>query len=302
MLEIRLKIGLNFIISLLKKNNMTIPISIIIPTYNEEKNLPACLEAIDNWSNDIHIIDSNSTDKTKEIAKKHCVNFITYKNKQIWPKKRQWAIDNLTIKYDWILLLDADEILTNNIKNEIEESIKDKKYNGFELLFRLEFLGRQLKFAYPGLYKTMLFRKGFGSYERLIKTEYSKNELPIETHEHFIVEGKTKKLKSSIIHRNVNDIHDYIRKHNHYSDWNAEVILNPIELKLKPSLFGNQAARRRFIKSKFENFLLFPLLVFVYFYFLRLGLLDGRAGFYYSGLQAIQTFHINAKVYEKINK
>ena len=57
MLEIRLKIGLNFIISLLKKNNMTIPISIIIPTYNEEKNLPACLEAIDNWSNDIHIID-----------------------------------------------------------------------------------------------------------------------------------------------------------------------------------------------------------------------------------------------------
>lgn len=280
---------------------MTIPISIIIPTYNEEKNLPACLEALDNWSNDIHIIDSNSTDKTKEIAKKHCVNFITYENEQIWPKKRQWAIDNLTLKHDWILLLDADEILSNNIKNEIEVSIKDKRYNGFHLLFRMEFLGRELKFAHPGLYKTMLFRKGFGSYERLINTEYSKDELPIETHEHFIVEGKTKKLKSPILHRNVNEMHDYIRKHNHYSDWNAEVILNPIESKLKPSLFGNQASRRRYLRLIFENTLLFPLIVFIYFYFFRLGFLDGKPGYYYCAYAAIQTLHINSKVYEKKN-
>jgi len=281
---------------------MPIPISIIIPTYNEEKNLPACLEALDNWSNDIHIIDSNSTDKTKDITEKNNANFVTYESKKKWPKKRQWAVDNLPLKYDWVLLLDADEILLDDIKNEIETSIKDKRYNGFELFFRVEFLGKPLKFAHPGLYKTTLFRKGFGHYERLINTEYSKDELPIETHEHFIVKGKIKKLKSPILHRNVNDLHDYIRKHNHYSDWNCEVMINSIETELKASLFGNQASRRRFIRLKCEKNSLFPLFVFVYFYFLKLGFLDGKPGFYYCGLAAIQTFHINAKVYEKKNK
>jgi len=281
---------------------MTVPISIIIPTYNEEKNLPSCLNALEKWSDDIHVVDSNSTDKTRDIAEKNNANFVTYENQKIWPKKRQWAIDNLALKYDWVLLLDADEILLDDIKNEIEASIKDKSYNGFELLFRLEFLGKPLNFAHPGLYKTLLFRKGFGSYERLINTEYSKDELPIETHEHFIINGKTKKLKNPILHRNVNDIHDYIRKHNHYSDWNAEVMLNPIESEIKPSFFGNQASRRRYIRLKFEKNSLFPLFVFVYFYFLRLGFLDGKPGFYFCGLAAIQTFHIQAKVYEKINK
>ena len=278
---------------------MSVPISIIIPTYNEEKNLSACLAAIRHWSNDIHVIDSNSTDETKNIAQNFNVNFINYENNLIWPKKRQWAAENLTLKHDWILFLDSDEILLDEIKNEIEISIKDNKFNGFSLLFRVEFLGKPLKFAHPGLYKTMLFRKGFGSYERLINTEYSKDELPIETHEHFIVKGKIKKLKSPILHRNVNNMHAYIRKHNHYSDWNAEAAFNPIESVLKPSLFGNQASRRRYIRLKFENSLFFPLLTFVYFYIFGLGFLDGKPGFYYCGFAAVQTFHTISKIYEK---
>ena len=122
--------------------------------------------------------------------------------------------------------------------------------------------------------------------------------MPIETHEHFIVKGKIKKLKSPILHRNVNDLHDYIRKHNHYSDWNCEVMINSIETELKASLFGNQASRRRFIRLKCEKNSLFPLFVFVYFYFLKLGFLDGGVGLVIAFGNFEGTFYRYIKLFE----
>ena len=278
---------------------MSVPISIIIPTYNEENNLPDCLSALNNWSDDIHIVDSFSDDKTLKIAKSFNTKIHSYENNLAWPKKRQWAVDNLKLKYDWILLLDADEILLDGIKKEIKYSIELPDYNGFHLLYQMEFLGKQLRYAYPGLYKSMLFRKGYGSYQRMLDTKYSKNELPIETHEHLLIRGKSKKLNNPILHRNVNNLNSFINKHNSYSDWNAELILNPIKTENAPSLFGNQASRRRFIRTLLEKSIFFPIIIFIYLYIIRLGFLDGKPGFYFCGYMAVQTFHISSKVYEK---
>tara|TARA_B100000886_G_C20424984_1_gene493498 strand:- start:62 stop:904 length:843 start_codon:yes stop_codon:yes gene_type:complete len=276
-----------------------IPISVIIPTYNEEKNLTECLKALNGWTDDIHIVDSHSKDNTLNIAKSFNTKIHIYENNLVWPKKRQWAINNLKLKYEWILLLDADEILLTEIKNEIKDSIKLNDYNGFCLLFQMEFLGKRLRFAYPGLYKSLLFRKGFGEYERLLDKKYSNNELPIETHEHFIIKGKSKKLKNPILHKNVNNLHSYIEKHNFYSDWNAEVAMSSIETQIKPSIFGNQASRRRYFRIMFEKSIFYPILVFLYFFIFKLGFLDGKAGFYFCGYAAVQAFHINSKIYEK---
>ncbi len=278
---------------------MSVKLSIIIPTYNEEKNLSSCLSALSNWSDDIHIIDSNSSDETIKISVDHGANVIQYVDNKAWPKKRQWAIDNLEFKYEWILLVDADEILLPEIKKEIEVAINDENYNGYSLHYSFAFLGKDLKFAHPGLRKTMLFRKGYGFYEKLLDKKYSNEELPIEVHEHFIIDGECGKLKNSISHRNVKSLYDYIEKHNRYSEWSAEVFINGINSELKAGLFGNQASRRRYLRKKFGFNVFSPFLLFIYFYFIRMGLLDGKKGFYYCAFQAFQVLAINAKVYER---
>lgn len=122
----------------------------------------------------------------------------------------------------------------------------------------------------------------------------------MEVHEHVVVEGKTGKLRNSLVHHNVESLSHYIQKHDEYSNWEARVWLEGEAGygDLPPSLFGTQAQRRRWLKRKFLPLPGSPLLFFLYRYVFRLGLLDGTPGLIYCGLQGVQLFNVKAKIYE----
>lgn len=275
----------------------TVPVSVLIPTRNEARNLPRCLSVLESWADEIVVVDSQSTDNTITIAEEAGAEVLQFYYDGGWPKKRQWALDNYTFDNEWILLLDADEILLDPIKQEISEAIRSDEHNGYWLRFQLHFLGRQLKYGGFDLWKLFLFRYGKGRYERRFEDQNEKMS-DIEVHEHIVVDGPVGKLRNPIRHENWNSLYRYIEKHNEYSEWEAKVYHEGHEGDLKPSLFGNQAQRRRWLKQKLVRLPGFPLLTFLYHYVLRLGFLDGKPGFIYCVLKGIQRFHAKAKWYE----
>ena len=95
-----------------------LPVSVIIPVRNEAKNLPRCLQALKDVG-EVYVIDSQSSDDTVEIARSHGAKVVQFHYRGGWPKKRQWAINTLPLTHDWILLLDADEVLTPELAEEI---------------------------------------------------------------------------------------------------------------------------------------------------------------------------------------
>jgi len=106
-----------------------LPVSVIIAARNEEKNLSRCLQALRDFG-EVYVIDSQSTDETVEIARSHAARVVQFHYQGGWPKKRQWALDTLPIVHDWILLLDADEVLTPEFTEEIRCAILNPAING----------------------------------------------------------------------------------------------------------------------------------------------------------------------------
>jgi glycosyltransferase involved in cell wall biosynthesis len=276
---------------------MKCPISVLIVTRNEEHNLRRCLDAWGGWADEIAVVDSQSTDSTLDIADAHGATVVQFHYTGGWPKKRQWALDNLGWKNDWILLLDADEMVSPEIKVEIATTIRDSRYNGYWIPFQIFFLGRELRHGGTVLRKLCLFRKGKGHFEIRIKDQdHSMSD--IEVHEHMVVEGKTGLLNSRIRHENLNSLDRYITKHNEYSNWEAKMLFEGGRGEIEPSLFGNQAQRRRFLTKKFLGMPGSPLAYFLLRYIVQLGFLDGKPGFIYCMFSSIQMFHVKSKLYE----
>ena len=125
-------------------------VSVIIITLNEEENIEQCLQSIYGWTDDIHIADSNSTDNTVEIAKRYTdnIHIVEERSRGHWATIRQWALSTVSPKYKWILFVDADEWLTEELKNEITRKINsDPNENGFYIPFRFIFMNRCLKYG-----------------------------------------------------------------------------------------------------------------------------------------------------------
>src|SRR5579864_1200232 len=138
---------------------VSLPVSVIIPVRNEERNLARCLEAL-RGAGEIYVIDSGSTDETVNIARSFNAKVVQFHYPGGWPKKRQWAMNTLPLAYDWILLLDADEILTPDLMEEIQQVIRNPLCNGYYIALRMYFLGRVLRYSDARFYKLSLFRRG----------------------------------------------------------------------------------------------------------------------------------------------
>jgi glycosyltransferase involved in cell wall biosynthesis len=274
-----------------------LPISVIIPVRNEARNLPRCLEALQDFG-EIYVIDSQSTDETVEIARLFGAQVVQFHYPGGWPKKRQWAIDTLPLKFDWILLLDADEIVTPQLVAEMKAAIDSTDCNGYYAALQMSFLGRMLRHGDASFWKLVLFRRGKGRYECRLKDQNS-SMADMEVHEHVVVNGQTAQLRNPIVHRNLESLSRYIEKHNEYSNWESRVLAREAsDGKLPPSFFGSQAQRRRWLKKSLFRVPGSPIALFLYRYLLRLGFLDGVPGLIYCSFQAIQMFHTKAKIYE----
>jgi glycosyltransferase involved in cell wall biosynthesis len=278
-----------------KKN--IIDLTIVIPTKNEEKNLPSCLEPIYNWASEIVIVDSNSSDNTKQISEDFGVEFLNFNYKGGWPKKRQFVLESYKFKTNWVLLLDSDEILTDESKREIEKAIIDINFNGYFLLYRMEFLGKMITKADPGMRKLSLFRVGFGNFEiRLADQDTSMGDM--EVHEHVIVNGNVGVLENPILHRNVNSLSRFIIKHDEYSNYESKLFIEGGKGDLKENFFGSKEERRRFLKKRFIRNPISPIGYFIYLFIIKRGFLDGKSGFYYILYQCIYLYFISSKIYE----
>ncbi|MGA3103018.1 MAG: glycosyltransferase family 2 protein [Terriglobales bacterium] len=282
------------------KASPLLPISVIIPVRNEAHNLPRCLASLKSVG-EVYVIDSQSSDDTSAIADAHGAKVVQFRYAGGWPKKRQWAMDSLPLTYDWILLLDADEVVTSELAAEIQRAIEDPHTDGYYIALQIYFLGRRLRHSAASFWKLSLFRKGLGRFEcRLQDQDASMADM--EVHEHIVVKGTTRKLIHPLIHHNVESLSRYIQKHNEYSNWEARVwrdgSLNISQGDIQPSLWGTQAQRRRWLRRRFLWLPGSPFAFFLYKYVWSFGFLDGVPGLIYCAMQGIQFFHIKAKIYE----
>jgi glycosyltransferase involved in cell wall biosynthesis len=277
----------------------SVPVSVIIAVRNEARNLPRCLESL-REAGEVYVIDSGSTDETAEIARSFGAKVVQFLYHGGWPKKRQWAMDTLPLAYDWILLLDADEVLTPESVEEIRHVVQNPHHDGYHFVLRMYFLGRVLRHGDASFYtSSRLFRRGKARFECRFKDQDA-SMCDMEVHERVVVEGRTAGLQNPLVHHNLNSLSRYILKHDEYSNWEARVWLagESSYRDLPPSLFGTQAQRRRWLKKNCLSLPGSPFLFFLYKYFLRMGFLDGMPGLIYCAFQGIQFFHIKAKIYE----
>src|ERR1035441_8296884 len=279
-----------------------IPVTVIIPTRNEARHLARCLEGA-RLCAEIYVVDSQSTDETVEIARTFDAKVVQFHYGGGWPKKRQWALDSLSFENEWVLLLDADEILTTGLADEVQHAIRNPSFQGYYLFLRLNFLGRVLRFGDSGFWKLSLFRRGKGHVECRLKDQ-DDSMGDIEVHEHVVVDGLTGNLKHALLHENIETLSRYIAKHNEYSNWESRVLAQDGERdrELPPTLLGTQAQRRRWLKSWLYGIPGWPGFLLLYRYVFRLGFLDGVQGLIYCGFQSTQMFHTKAKIYELKSK
>ncbi|HWZ83124.1 MAG TPA: glycosyltransferase family 2 protein [Terriglobales bacterium] len=278
-----------------------LPVTVIIAVRNEARNLPRCLESLREVG-EVYVVDSQSTDETCAIAESFGAKVVQFRYPGGWPKKRQWAMDTLPLAYDWVLLLDADEVVTPVLAAEIRKAIQVPQMVGYRIQLQMYFLGQLLRHCDASFWKLSLFRKGQARFECRLKDQDA-SMADMEIHEHMIADGPTAELRNPIVHHNVESLSRYIRKHDEYSNWEAKVLTGGegTASEMRGSLTGTQAQRRRWLKTRLYRLPGSPLLLFLYRYIFRFGFLDGVPGLIYCTFQAIQMFHTKAKIYELRN-
>ncbi len=279
-----------------------LPVSVLIPALNEEFNLPACLESVSR-ADEVFVVDSQSTDRSIEISEQYGANVVQFQFNGRSPKKKNWSLENLPFRNDWVLIVDCDERITPELWEEIAQAIENPEFQGYYLNRKVFFLGKWIRFGgkYPD-WNLRLFRHEVGRYENL-STEGMQNTGDNEVHEHVILQGKVGYLKEDMLHIDFRDIYQWLARHNRYSNWEAQVYYNILNGKgdggtIEAKLFGSAVERKRFLKKIWVHLPFKPTLRFILFYFLRLGFLDGQAGYIYGRLLSHYEFNIGVKLFE----
>lgn len=271
-----------------------LPITAIVLTFNEEEKIQNCLSSICDLVDQIIIVDSFSTDKTLEICKKYTEDIYQH-DFENYSIQRNWSLENTNIRNNWVMNIDADHRITDELKNELEgifNSDIDESINGFMASRKTVFMGRWIKHGghYP-VYHAFLFKKDYGKCE---DKSYD---------QHFVVKGKMQKLDGDIEDIITDNLSNFIDRHNKWSSLEAEEAVKGTSGKnaVKSDVLGNPMERKRFLKNIFNNMPVFirSILYFHYRYFFRLGFLDGKEGLIFHFLQGFWfRFLVDAKIYE----
>lgn len=274
-------------------NRKPLNLTIAIPAKNEETNLSGCLEAIGNdFAQEIVVIDSGSTDRTKDIAQQYGAQFISFNWDGKFPKKRNWYLRNHAPQTKWVLFLDADEYLTEAFKEECREKIQSEEISGYWLNYTIYFMGKKLKGGYP-LKKLALFKVGAGEYEKIDEDMWS--NMDMEIHEHPILDGEVGNIKAKIDHQDFRGVSHYVDKHNGYSDWEAQRFIKLFQSSgISKKWTWKQKLKYRLMKSSAIG----PA-YFLGSFFLLGGWKDGTRGFAFAILKMSYFTQIYCKINEK---
>ena len=252
-------------------------VTFIILTKNEERNLPDCLESIKGFASRIVVVDSGSTDKTVEIAKKYGADVFIHEFEN-YARQFNWGIDNCNIETKWSFRLDADERLTPKLVAELKtimENHANDDVNGVTMEAWLYFMGKKIKHGCHNKRKLMLFKTGIGRIEDRKMDEHT-----------VLSSGKSVYAKNRFIHYDFKDMTHWINKMNWYA---TREMQDYYEFK-KGTKYELKGEKDKSIsktrKKKFGFYYRLPLfcrswLLFIYNYIFKLGFLDGKTGWVY---------------------
>lgn len=265
-------------------------ISVLILTKNEERDLPACLQSV-AWSDDIHVFDSHSDDKTVEIARAAGAT-VTQRPFDNWASHQNFALANLPFRHEWVFYLDADERVTPALRDAMLQAVKAPAENVAFRVQRRDFLNRTwLKHVQTSPFYLRLFRPEKMKYERLVN--------PVS-----VPDGPTGEVNGYLDHFPFSKgMTHWLARHNSYSTLEAQQIVdnrkqNAAFKPLKAFTEKDFHERRYHQKELFARLPGRPLIKFFLLYGLKRGFLDGRAGFTYAVLQSIYEYMIVLKVRE----
>jgi glycosyltransferase involved in cell wall biosynthesis len=264
----------------------------IVLTKNEERDLPECLRSLSGVVSDIYVVDSGSTDRTIEIAKAHGARVLEHDFFN-YATQFNWAVDQVSEDMDWVLRIDADERLTDDLRRSIQETLPklDKNITGLLMARRTHFLGSPIRWGdtYP-VWLLRIWRNKAGKCEDTWMDEHI-----ILTH------GTVERLHGDLIHEIPKNLNEWINKHNWYATRECNDIIE--QQNATDDKVAGQAGYRRWLKKNvYLQLPLFvrPCLYWFYRYFIKLGFLDGKVGLMYHFLHAFwYRFLVDAKLYER---
>lgn len=282
-----------------------LPITVLLAAKNEEANLTRCLAALEPAERVI-VLDSHSRDSTSKISVAAGAEVIQFDYRGGYPKKRQWALEQIDVSTPWILLLDADEVVSRQLWDEIGDAIRGPQVcAGYLITKGFHFLGRRFRFGGFSFASVLLFQRGRARFERILADLAGSRVLDMEVHERLIVDGPIGTLQTALIHEDFKGLDAYLDRHNAYSTWEAAVRYNYLktgvygEETIQPRLFGNAQERRRWLKRVIVRLPFESWIWFVYHYFFCFGFLEGRRGLIACQIRAAYISQVRAKILER---
>jgi glycosyltransferase involved in cell wall biosynthesis len=274
-------------------------LTVILPVRNEEANIGAALESV-AWADELIVVDSHSVDATAQVAEAAGAKVVQFEYDGSGPKKKRWALENVAVESPWILMLDADERVTPELRAEIEQAVDRGDRAGYYLDRELWFMGRRMRSFRPN-WNMRLFRAGAARMEDL-ELESVPGTGDNEIHEHFTVDGSVGYLRAPLLHDDYRGLSAWIDRHNRYATWEAHLYrkfrsepigASPLQLLRLDAFKRKRVLRRIWVRLPFR-----PALRFVVWYVLRRGFLDGREGYVFCRFMAWYEFLIGAKLRE----
>jgi glycosyltransferase involved in cell wall biosynthesis len=267
---------------------------VVVLTFNSSSVIDGTIRAAQQVSTNILVVDSFSTDNTRDRAAALGCTVVTRAFKH-YADQRNWAIDEFGRRHEWQLHLDADEVLDDEAVAETKRVLADPGgASGFIYKRRTYFLGRPLRFGGASNFHLRLFRSGTARCEDRLYDQ------------HFVSEQPAVRIGGLLHDMNVGNLSEWTARHNRWADLESAELLRPETAdgagQIKARLSADPRERRRFYKGRYYSVppVLRPLLFFLYRYVVQGGCLDGRAGFFYAFFQVLWfRMLVDAKLHEK---
>jgi glycosyltransferase involved in cell wall biosynthesis len=264
---------------------------------NEAENLRRCLPAL-SWADEIFVVDSQSRDETAHAAEEYGARVVQFQFNGTYPKKKNWALDNLPFRNEWVLIVDADEVVIPELAEEIARRTATDDADGYYLNMKYYFLGRRIRHCgYAEAWNLRLFKHRLGRYEKMPVTAGSQTG-DNEAHEHVELAGKARRLVHELDHYAYPTIAAWVEKHNRYARWEAQMYQRFLR-EPAPASIGPGKRFKRWLKKVYLRLPMRPLVRFGYAYVVRLGFLDGMPGLVFCTLLSFYDFLCWANVYEQ---
>jgi glycosyltransferase involved in cell wall biosynthesis len=271
-----------------------VPVSVIVMTRDEEANIAKCLRSVRGFD-EVFVVDSGSRDATCAIAAEMGAHVVPFRWNGRYPKKKQWCLDELPFRHDWVLYVDADEEVTPRLTESIRQALAPApRHAGYFVGYDYVFLGHVLRHGHR-VYKLVLLDRHKARFPERDDLDVA-NMWEVEGHYQPLVEGTTGVLRPRMRHDDHATLYHYFERHNRYSDWEAA-------LRGRGTLLREAEAQprgRRALKKMFARLPLKGLVAFLHSYVWKAGFLDGRAGFHYAVARAFYYWQIGIKSREAL--